>query len=53
MKVCQLLAEGLWFPPGAPVFSQLKLTFHHHHSHCLDMTLAVTEALTLMDEKTT
>ena len=45
-KFHQLLAVGRWFPPGTPVSSIRKLTFHHHHPHRLDMTLAVAEALT-------
>ena len=39
----QLLAVGRWFPPGTPVSSTRKLISSSFH--CLDMTLAVAEAL--------
>ena len=38
-----LLAVGRWFPPGTPVSSTRKLISSSFH--CLDMTLAVAEAL--------
>ena len=42
-KFHQLLAVGRWFPPGTPVSSTRKLISSSFH--CLDMTLAVAEAL--------
>ena len=42
-KFHQLLAIGQWFPPGTPVSSTRKLISSSFH--CLDMTLAVAEAL--------
>ena len=43
--VRQLLAADRWFPPGTPVSSSRKL-ISSSSFHCLDMTLAVAEALT-------
>ena len=43
-KFHQLLAIGRWFPPGTPVSSTRKL-ISSSSFHCLDMTLAVAEAL--------
>ena len=43
-KFHQFLAVGRWFPPGTPVSSTRKL-ISSASFHCLDMTLAVAEAL--------
>ena len=43
-KCCQLLAAGRWFPLGTPV-SSIRNLISSSSIHCLDMTLAVAEAL--------
>ena len=40
-----ILAVGRWFPPGTPVSSTSETDISSSSFHCLDMTLAVAEAL--------
>ena len=41
----QLVGVGRWFPPGAPVSSPSETGISSSLFHCVDITLAVAEAL--------